>query len=234
MSAKVLGPAGLIGELERVPLFASLQKRQLESLSRHLRRRAFKRGEVIFFQGDIGESLYIIESGSVRITQQSEDGRELILVVFGAGDFFGDMSIIDGEPRSATAIAAEDASALMLLRDDFVRFIGENPGAALETLKVLSRRLRRMDEVLSEAVFHSATVRLARRLIELTQIYGRPSDGGTLIDSRITQSQLAEMAGTSRVTINKELALLEARGILKRVKRKILILDVRGLQDLSS
>jgi CRP/FNR family cyclic AMP-dependent transcriptional regulator len=90
-----------------------------------------------------------------------------------------------------------------------------------------------MDGVLEEAVFHSATVRIARRLLELPTIYGRDVDGGSLLDVRLTQSEIAEMVGTSRVTVNKELSKMESAGVIKRVRRQILVLDVDGLHDLA-
>jgi len=174
-----------------------------------------KRDDTVFNQGDYGDALYVIQDGSVRISQVSEDGHELILIVLRTGDFFGEMSLLDGEPRSAAAIAAEDAALLSLRRSDFMRFLGQNPTAAVEMRRVLSLRLRRMDGVLEEAVFHSATVRIARRLIELLSIYGQDVEDGHLLDARLTQSELAEMVGTSRVTVNKELADMESRASSK-------------------
>ena len=220
-------------ELGRLPLFEGLEPARRAGLAGMMGEESHKRGDVIFNQGDYGDALYVIKSGSVRISQVSEDGHELILIVLRTGDFFGEMSLLDGETRSAAAIAAEDATLLTLRRTDFMHFLGENPSAAVEMLRVLSLRLRRMDGVLEEAVFHSATVRIARRLLELLTIYGRDVDGGSLLDVRLTQSEIAEMVGTSRVTVNKELSEMESAGVVKRVRRQILVLDVDGLNDLA-
>ena len=220
-------------ELRRIPLFGAFTPGQILDLSHMLRRRKFARDDVIFHQGDDGESFYIIESGTVRITQLSEDGRELTLIVLRKGDFFGDMSLLDGEPRSAAAITAEETEVLTLFRDDFMNFIIRYPPASLEILRVLSLRLRRMDEVLAEAIFQTATVRLARRLMELMTIYGEEIEDGILLNVSITQSRLAEMVGATRVTVNKELAHMESDGVLKRVKRKIIIVDDDQLRRLA-
>ena len=229
-----INPSGVDPEeLRRIPLFAALTPGQILDLSQMLRKRKYPSGDVIFHQGDEGESFYIIEGGSVRITQLSEDGRELTLIVLRDGDFFGDMSLLDGDPRSASAITAEDTEVLMLFRDDFMNFIIRYPPASLEILRVLSLRLRRMDEVLGEAILQTAAVRLARRLMELMAIYGQAMDEGTLLNVVLTQTQLAEMVGLTRVTVNKELAQMEEMGVLKRIKRKIVILDEEHLKRLA-
>ena len=220
-------------ELGRIPLFEGLAPARRAELAKMMGDETHKRGDIVFNQGDYGDALYIIQDGSVRISQVSEDGHELILIVLRTGDFFGEMSLLDGEPRSAAAIAAEDSILLSLRRTDFMRFLGQNPTAAVEMLRVLSLRLRRMDGVLEEAVFHSATVRIARRLLELLGIYGREVADGHLLDVRLTQTEIAEMVGTSRVTVNKELSEMESAGVLKRVRRQILILDVDALTDLA-
>jgi CRP/FNR family transcriptional regulator, cyclic AMP receptor protein len=226
-------PGRTQNELARIPLFEGLAEDRLAELSRMMGAETHKRGDTVFNQGDYGDAMYVIQDGSVRISQVSEDGHELILIVLRTGDFFGEMSLLDGEPRSAAAIAAEDAALLSLRRSDFMRFLGQNPTAAVEMLRVLSLRLRRMDGVLEEAVFHSATVRIARRLIELLSIYGQEVEDGQLLDVRLTQSELAEMVGTSRVTVNKELADMESAGIIKRVRRQIVITELNRLEELA-
>ena len=193
-------------ELRRLPLFEGLAPDRRAGLATMMGDESHKRGDIIFNQGDYGDALYVIKKGSVRISQVSEDGHELILIVLRTGDFFGDMSLLDGEPRSAAAIAAEDSTLLTLRRTDFMRFLGQNPSAA---------------------------VRVARRLLELLTIYGREVDGGHLLDVRLTQTELAEMVGTSRVTVNKELSEMESAGVIKRVRRQILVLDIDGLNDLA-
>lgn len=233
MRTNIGQPSGTEKNLSRLPLFEGLEPARLASLSKMMGSETHQRGDIVFNQGDYGNALYVIQAGSIRISQVSEDGHELILIVLRSGDFFGEMSLLDGESRSATAIAGENSTLLKLNRSDFTRFLGQNPTAAVEMLRVLSLRLRRMDDVLQEAVFHSATVRIARRLLELLSIYGQEVEGGQLLDVRLTQSELSEMVGTSRVTVNKELSEMESAGIIKRVRRQILVVDLSQLEELA-
>ena len=123
-------------------LFSELPDRQRDDLAGRLRRRRYARGEAVFIKGDEGNSLYIIESGRVHIKLTSEDGRESVLNSLGPGDFFGDLALFDGEPRSADAVAVEESHLVLLERRDFLRFLSDHPSAAVALLAVLSRRLR--------------------------------------------------------------------------------------------
>jgi CRP/FNR family transcriptional regulator, cyclic AMP receptor protein len=124
-------------------LFSELPDRQRDDLAGRFRRRRYARGEAVFIKGDEGNSLYIIESGRVHIKLTSEDGREVVLNSLGPGDFFGDLALFDGEPRSADAVAVEGSHLVLLERRDFLRFLSDYPSAAVTLLAVLSRRLRR-------------------------------------------------------------------------------------------
>ena len=131
-------------ELTRVPLLRNLASRDVEQLVSLLRRRQYARGEVIFLTGDPGVNLCIIESGQVKLTLTSQDlGREVALDHLGRGDVFGDLALLDGEPRSADAIAVEPTRLLLLSRDDFRAFLTSHPAAAIDLLADMSRRLRR-------------------------------------------------------------------------------------------
>jgi CRP/FNR family cyclic AMP-dependent transcriptional regulator len=124
-------------------LFSDLPDRQRDDLAGRLRRRRYARGEAVFIKGDEGNSLYIIESGRVHIKLTSEDGREVVLNSLGPGEFFGDLALFDGEPRSADAVAVEGSHLVLLERRDFLQFLSDFPSAAVTLLAVLSRRLRR-------------------------------------------------------------------------------------------
>src|SRR5581483_6556683 len=128
--------------LAHVPLFSGLAPSELETLGHSLRPRRYARGDIIFQQGDPGDTLYVIESGEVKVVLSSADGREAILTILGPGHFFGELSLLDSEPRSADVIAKEDCSLLALHRKDFQEFLGGHPHAAIKLLAVLSRRLR--------------------------------------------------------------------------------------------
>src|SRR5215207_3648382 len=134
--------------LAQVPLFAPLPPDALDELSARLRRRPYNRGEAVFREGDPGTSLYIVQSGHVKLSLTSAEGREIIIDLLGPGDVFGELALLDGEPRSADAVATESSELLHLERDEFKRFVLQRPSLALELLAILSRRVRRDTQLL--------------------------------------------------------------------------------------
>jgi CRP/FNR family transcriptional regulator, cyclic AMP receptor protein len=154
MSSASTPPGVTTIELSAVPLLQSLASPDIEQLLSLLRRRRYARGEVIFLTGDAGINLCIIESGRVKLTLTSPDlGREVALDYLGPGDVFGELALLDGEPRSADAIAVEPTRLLLLSRDDFRAFLMSHPAAALDLLADMSRRLRRDAQVIQDAAF---------------------------------------------------------------------------------
>ena len=156
--------------LSRVPLFSLLEPLQLAELARKLIKRTYNRGATIFYSDAPGSRLYIIESGRVKIASSSPDGNEVILAILRDGDFFGELSILDGEPRSATATAMETTSALTLDRADLLEMISKHPDVAIQMLTVLSKRLRSANLQVEGAFFLDQPTRLARRMLELAAI----------------------------------------------------------------
>jgi CRP-like cAMP-binding protein len=197
--------------LAQVPLFASLGKEQLDRLAACLRPRRYGRGEVVFLTGDPGSSLCVIEEGRVKLGFTSDQGREIILDVFGPGEFFGEMALLGGEPRSADAVAVEPTHMLHLSREHFIQFLREEHDFALELLSVLSRRLRRDARLVQDAAFLDVPARLARTLLRLSE----PINGGGMRTPRMTQSDLAGIVGTTRETLNKWLRFYEDQGLIK-------------------
>jgi CRP/FNR family transcriptional regulator/CRP/FNR family cyclic AMP-dependent transcriptional regulator len=212
-----------------VPLFAGLQPEQIASLESMTQRRWFKRGEVIFHKGDPGDTLFVIVQGQVRIVLPAESGEEALLAVLDEGEFFGELALIDEEPRSATCIAAEATETLMLHRDAFARALGAHPGLAIHVLKILSRRLRDADEFVEDAIFLDVPGRLAKKLLQLAETYGRPGPRGTIIGLRLTQQELATMVGATRESVNKHLRAYRTRGILDIEHQHIIILKPTDL-----
>jgi CRP/FNR family cyclic AMP-dependent transcriptional regulator len=216
--------------LAAVPLFRELAAAELELLAAATRRRRYKRGEVIFLEGDPGAGLCIIESGRVNIVLRGEDGRELVLNVYGPGEFFGEFALLDGEPRSADAVAQDACLVHWLRRQDFLAFLESHPRVAWELLAVLSRRLRHTTRVAGDATFRDAPARLARALLELAAVRGRPGERGTVLDGRLTQSELAAMIGATRETVNKSLRSFQRRGLLTHDRGTVTILLPDGLR----
>src|SRR5262249_47878639 len=154
------------------PIFTNVQHKELTELSGRLRRRTFRRGEVIMHRGDPAGALHVIRSGRVKITLPSEEGDETVLALLGAGASFGEMAALDGGPRSATFTAVEATEPFALMRDDLLSFARETPDFALALIATLSARLRRADEWLEDAYFQDLDTRMARRLMELAEEHG--------------------------------------------------------------
>lgn len=205
--------------LAGVALFAVLSAADRATLAGRLRRRRYTKDVVIFVRGEPGGGLYLVEHGRVRIVLTSADGKELAVDVFGPGDSFGELALLDGEPRSADAVAHEDCTLLFLPRADFDQALAARPAVARAVLTVLSQRVRRDTELLYEAVFGELPARLARAIRQLA-----PADqaaGEQVL--HVTQEELAAMLGASRESINKWLGYFERQGLLRRQRGRLVL-----------
>jgi len=218
--------------LQGVSFFQSLGHDDRESLATSLKSRSLKKGEALFRKGDEGTSLYIVKTGSVKIVLPSEMGDEVAAAILSEGDFFGEMSLLDGMPRSADVVALESSELLALNQRDFLAFLRGNEGAIQAILSYLSMRLRRTDELLEDAYFLNISTRFARRLVELAQRHGRRKMEGEPIeiDLRLTQKDLASIVGTTRESINKELRVLREKGLVTTEGNTLQILDLKRLE----
>ncbi len=200
--------------LAQIPIFAHLQPEELDHLSALLRPRRYSKGEIIFHQGDVGTAMFIIRKGQVAIRLSSDDGKEAILALLDRGDFFGELALLDGEPRSTDAMAREESDLLILQREDFQRFLDARPQVAMGLLAALSRLVRRITQLVHDATFLDARTRLVRVLLELAQHQGKPSGEGVVINQRLTQSELANLCGLTRESANKWLRFYVREGLL--------------------
>ena len=179
-----------VESLRRLPLFEGLSPEKTLALQAVAQRRSFKRGEIIFHKGDPGATLFLILHGQVKIVLPSDGGDEAVLAVLDEGDFFGELSLLDEEPRSATVVATIPTQTLVLHREQFLVFLMSNPDQAIALLKVLCHRLRETDQFVEDAVFLDVSGRLAKKLLELGKTYGQPSDSGTLIGMQIGRAHV--------------------------------------------
>jgi len=216
--------------LQRVPLLAALTDADRQALGRSATRRRYRRGDIIFQKDDPGHSLFIVARGSVRIYVPSTQGADLTLAVLGAGQFFGDLSLLDGRPRSASAAALADTSAVALERSDFVAVIRRRPEAAMSVLAVVARRLRETDEMASDLAFMDVGGRLAKKLLELAAEHGVQRRDGILLDMRVTQEELANMIGGTRESVNRNLSLFRRTGLVAKEGRRFVLRDATGLR----
>ncbi len=215
---------------KQVDIFASLGEADIEELMAVARRRTFRAGEVICHRDDPGQVLYIIKEGKVKISLISPDGQEISLVVFGPGDCVGELALLDGEPRSADVIALERVECYTLQRSDFHKTVMKNPSIAIHALEVLSRRLRRMNKQVEDLIFLDVYGRVAKKLLELADEHGKPTDEGILINVRLTQQELASMVGASRESVNKVIGYFTDKQYISTDRHKITIRRMADLQ----
>lgn len=214
--------------LKRVPLFADLSAADLARFGEVTREREYPKNSVILFEDDPGDALYIVSTGQVKVVLIGEDGREVILSVLGDGDFFGEMSLIDDEPRSAHVIAMRDSHLLVLRRDDFQSQLEQHPKVALELLRVLVQRLRRADEKIGGLVLLDVNGRVAQLLLDLAE-----ESGGPKITRKLTHQTIAQMIGSSRETVSRAMRELVDRGLIDVSRREITIKDHDALRALA-
>lgn len=195
----------------QVPLFADLDTESLRELSHAAHHRGFHAGEVIFHRGDPGQVMYVIRQGKVKISLTSPEGQEVSLAVLGPGECFGELALLDGQPRSADAQAIEMVQAYSLQRMDFTRAVVHHPHIAIQVMQVLSRRLRQTDEMVQDLLFLDVHGRVAKKLLELTETHGVRTPEGIRIELRLTQGELAAMVGASRESVNKVMGYLTAK-----------------------
>ncbi len=216
--------------LKQVQIFHGLSEEEIEELNAVVKKRTFRVGEVIFHRDDPGQVLYVIKEGKVKICLISPDGQEISLVVFSKGEYFGELALLDGLPRSADAIAMEKTECYTLQRSDFHKAIIKTPKIAIQVMEVLCERLRRTDQQVEDLIFLDVYGRVAKKLLELAESHGAPIEDGIRIDMRLTQQDLAAMVGASRESVNKVLGYFTDRGYISTDKRRISLHRVADLK----
>ena len=219
--------------LRRVPLFADLEERHITALSGMLVERRYRKGSVIFFEGDPGDALFIVAHGTVKIYRVAEDGREKTLAILREGDIFGEMALLDEEPRSAIAESLEPTKLYALHRKDFLPFLASNPPMAIHIIKVLCGRLRRANAQVMDVVFKDVKSRVVRTLIELSEQHGTECPYGVRIELKLTHQELANLVGTARETITRILAEFQDTGCVTVDGRYLVIRDQEALESLA-
>jgi CRP/FNR family transcriptional regulator, cyclic AMP receptor protein len=225
----VVGPA-VIESLAHIPFFAGLERPALERVASGMRSRRFRRGEVIFHIGDPGDALFVIVEGEVKISLPSETGDEAILATLRPGDVFGELALLDGAPRSASATAMSVTETVVLPRDRFRELIATEAGVRDALLASIAGELRRLTTHVEELHFLDMTGRLAARLVRLAHEGGtRLGDGGIRLRTNLTQGDLAAMVGCTRQSVNKLLGQFTDEGLIRLDRQGIVVTDLDGL-----
>lgn len=210
--------------LRNVSLFESLDQQELEALSDLAFTRTFSKDNVIILAEEEGDTLFIIKKGQVKVSIVSEEGREVILSLLGESSVFGELSLLDGKPRSANVVATEETDLLMLRRADFVQLIYKTPQIATALLAELATRLRKTDRQIEGLALLDVTSRISETLLQLATEQGTETVDGVVIESRPTHQELANMSVTTRETVSRVLKRLEGQGYISCRGRKIAIL----------
>lgn len=210
--------------LATVPLFRSLDATERERFGELVREKSYPKGSVILFEDDPGDALFVVRSGRVKVVLLADDGREVILGLLGVGEHFGELSLIDDQPRSAHVIAMEPSSILVLRRDDFRRRVEASPVVAWALLQELSRRLRRADDKIGTLVLLDVPGRIARMLLDAAF-----ECGSDVIETPLTHQTIAQVIGASRETVSRTLREFQDHGWVTTERRRLRLIDKAAL-----
>lgn len=216
--------------LRQTPLFSGLDDEAAAALRASMATTRFRRGDVVFREGDSGDRLFVIVDGKVKLGRSSSDGRENLLAILGPGQMFGELTLFDPGARSATVTAVTDVTFETLSHDELVRWLSGRPDVARGLLGQLAARLRKANDVVADLVFSDVPGRVAKALLDLSSRFGRTADDGIHVHHDLTQEELAQLVGASRETVNKALADFAQRGWLRLEPRSVIILDLERLQ----
>ena len=210
-------------------LFQGVPPEAAQSLARSLDYGDFARGETVFVEGEQGDTVFIVLSGKVKIGRRAADGRENMLSVMGPSDMFGELSLFDPGPRTATASVLTDARLASLAHSALRPWLAEHPEFAEQLLRVLARRLRRTNDALADLIFTDVPGRVAKALLGLAERFGTQEGDGVRVHHDLTQEELAQLVGASRETVNKALADFASRGWMRVESRAVTIVDADRL-----
>jgi CRP/FNR family cyclic AMP-dependent transcriptional regulator len=209
--------------LRRVSIFRDLDQAAVAALDRLCRVKHYEREAVVVSEAEHGDALFVVAEGQTKAVLYGTSGREVILALFRQGDFFGEMALLDDQPRSATVIATTPSVLLMLERQAFARYLLQSPRSALRIMAELSRRLRNADEVIGNLALLDVYARVAGALRQMALRDGERTNGGILLRDRPTGTQLAGMLGTTRETVSRVISDFQRRGFLTPIGRKLLL-----------
>jgi CRP-like cAMP-binding protein len=221
--------------LARVPIFSTLEVEDLQRIAQLAVPRSFDAGQIVFREGDASDTCYVVHTGRARAVHQHGDGRIITLATFGPGEIFGELALFEDELRSATVEALETTGVVAVLGPDMRRLMSEHPQIAMRFVIALGRRLRETNERLARRSFQSVQSRVAAVLSEMvTQAQVQAGDGGTAIGDipiTATQTDLAKLAGSSRESASRFLAVLERAGVISQGRGRLVVHDPDALRS---
>lgn len=216
--------------IKRIPIFESLEDREVEAIEKIVKERSYKKNSIIISEGNLGESLFIIKTGKVKIYKTDVSGREVILDIKAEGKIFGEVTLFNDIEYPATVKTIEDSVILIIESKELERLIEKSPSLSLEIIKVLSKRLLKAQQKLKELVMDDVYMRTARELLNLRAKYGKEKDNETEIELNLTREEIANLIGTSRETVSRVLSRFAKEGAIAVSGRKISIVDEKILR----
>ena len=223
-------PSNKLAVLRKHPIFCDLDPEAFEQLGRYAKHATLKRGATIFSKGDPGNSLIAVISGTVKISISSPDGRNAILNLIGSGEIFGEVAVLDGQARTADAIANTNCEIFVIDRREFLPFVRSQPALAMKFIELLCTRLRWTSDQFEQVILQDLPGRLASALIRLTERHKEAQGGRTIV---VTQQEISEMVGMSRESINKQLRAWALRNWVRLEHGAIVVLDAESLREIA-
>jgi CRP-like cAMP-binding protein len=219
--------------LQKVPLFAGLAEDRLDALTAVTTTRRLAAREELFHKGDPAAQVYVVASGRLKVGSTSSEGDEMLFAILDEGEVVGELPLLTGGRRTASVSALEPCELLVLDRRDFLRFLREQPAAAIELMVVLAERVVRISEFVEDALFLALPARLAKKLLNLCERYGSEAAEGVRIDLKLSQGELADLVGTSRESVNKQIRAWTDEGVVQMHRGEITVLKPRVLERLA-
>jgi CRP/FNR family cyclic AMP-dependent transcriptional regulator len=219
--------------IRRVPLFATLTEEEFKGLEPIFQVKNYRKNQIIFLEEETGNYMYIVLAGKVKVTKTTTGGKETILAIHQAGDFFGEMALLDGRTSPATVSAMEDCRIAAIHHNDFQRMLMSNEKVVRQIVQVLCSRLRQVWAQVQDLSYSTADTRIRAGILQLSRKHGVQDSRGIIIDLKITHQELAELVGTSRETVTRTLARLQKKGILLLDSRRIVLLKPKELMSAS-
>ncbi len=219
--------------LANISIFSDLDVVALDALGDITSIRHLKSGERLCRKGDPGNQLYSVIQGRLKISAASPDGKEVVFHISDPGDVIGDIALLDGKPRSATVVALEPCELMTLDRKDFFPFLERHPRVAIHLAQVLAARVRRLSDTAEDAMLMTLPSRLAKTLVQLSRRFGRKTPDGLFVDLKLPQSDLADMLGTSRESVNKQIRDWVVKELILWKRQRVTICDLEQLESIA-
>jgi CRP/FNR family transcriptional regulator len=217
--------------LKNTKLFHSLTDEEMDQIIKKMNVRKFKKNEIILYEEDTNEFMYVILLGKVKVIRTTEDGKEIILAIHKSGSFFGEMSLIDGKTSPASVIATEDALIAILAKKDFFSIVFLHNKVTVNLLKILCTRLRRCWDTIQLLNFNNASNRTKMLLLMLTEEYGEKTPEGTVLNIKLTHQDISDMTGLARESVTRVIDKLQKQKEIIVLKNRFICLTPRFMQE---